>query len=248
MRFSRQKALSQRAYIIIIRKHQGGWLASAPSPRGFLTSASSKQQRRKIHHTPTHGLVGSRSLIPSRDGRDKRHSAGLQKAERSCHTAAGRNASPSCSRDECSTRFSALQELKALLCLYNSGGILAPLTSLPILGALTSKHELLLLLIAFSHFFFLKNKQTEKKKKPLCQILFKTFLSQFGCIRVTQHRKCQLETSLYGKLLDSHTIISLQTLEISALQKKLLEQQQSGSHVRRASASPYYRLEAIKQN
>lgn len=165
MRFSRQKALSQRAYIIIIRKHQGGWLASAPSPRGFLTSASSKQQRRKIHHTPTHGLVGSRPLIPSRDGRDKRHSAGLQKAERSCHTAAGRNASPSCSRDECSTRFSALQELKALLCLYNSGGILAPLTSLPILGALTSKHELLLLLIAFSHFFFPKKQANRKKKK-----------------------------------------------------------------------------------
>lgn len=167
MRFSRQKALSQRAYIIIIRKHQGGWLASAPSPRGFLTSASSKQQRRKIHHIPTHGLVGSRPLIPSRDGRDKRHSAGLQKAERSCHTAAGRNASPSCSRDECSTRFSALQELKALLCLYNSGGILAPLTSLPILGALTSKHDLLLLLIAFSHFFlfFLKNKEANKEGK-----------------------------------------------------------------------------------
>lgn len=63
--------------------------------------------------------------------------------------------------------FSALQELKALLCLYNSGGILAPLTSLPILGALTSKHDLLLLLIAFSHFFlfFLKNKEANKEEK-----------------------------------------------------------------------------------
>lgn len=164
MEFSRQKALSQRAYIIIIRKHQGRLLASAPSPRGFLALASSKQQRRKIHYSPTHRLE-----VPSRDGRDSGHSgtpqlrSGFQDAEHSCHTAAGRNSSPSYSRDKGSTRFLALQEWKAPPHLYNSGGILPPLPSLPILGALTSKHKLLLLLIAFSHFFLKTKKQTEKK-------------------------------------------------------------------------------------
>lgn len=166
MRFSRQKALSQRAYIIIIRKHQGGWLASAPSPRGFLTSASSKQQRRKIHHTPTHGLVGSRPLIPSRDGRDKRHSAGLQKAERSCHTAAGRSASPSCSRQVLHT-FLGAPRIKSSSMLVQFRWDTSS-TAIPSHTRSTHfKAWATVITNCIFSFFFLKNKQTEKKKKKL---------------------------------------------------------------------------------
>lgn len=69
-----------------------------------------------------------------REGRDRGQStvpqphAALQEAEHSCHATGGSNGSPFCVRGKGSARFLILREIKASLCLYSPGGVVALLS------------------------------------------------------------------------------------------------------------------------